>query len=55
MKKEITKKSMTITIDKQLFKIIDEKFNNKSKYINWLILQDLIKNTNDVELKKIIL
>lgn len=55
MKKEKTRKPITIVIDKNLYNIIDEKFSNKSKYINWLIYQDLLKNTNDEELKKILL
>ena len=55
MKKEKTKKSMTFTIDKYLYDIIEEKFSNKSKYINWLIYQDLLKNTDDEELKKMII
>lgn len=55
MKKEKTRKPITIVIDKNLYNIIDEKFSNKSKYINQLIYQDLLKNTNDEELKKILL
>lgn len=55
MKKEKTKKAITFTIDKYLYNIIEEKFNNKSKYINWLIYQELLKNTNDEELKKMLL
>lgn len=55
MKKEISKKSMTIVVDIKIYKIIENKFSNKSKYINWLIYQDLLKNTNDEELKNMIL
>ena len=55
MKKVKTKKAITFTIDTYLYDIIDEKFSNKSKYINWLIYQDSLKNTNDEELKKILL
>lgn len=55
MKKQKTKKPMTVSIDKKLFGMIKEKFNNKSKYIEWLIYQDLLKNTDDEELKNMIL
>ena len=34
--------------------IMNEKIRNKSKYIEWLIYQDL-KNINDDRIKKIIL
>ena len=55
MKKQITKKSVTVIIDNKLYDIIERLFENKSKYINWLIYQDLLKNTNDEEIKKLLL
>lgn len=50
-----TKNTLTISIKNELFDMIGEKFNNKSKYIEWLIYKDLLKNTGDGELKSIIL
>jgi len=55
MKRQITKKSITVVIDKNIYDIIERLFGNKSKYINWLIYQDLLKNTNDDEIKKLLL
>lgn len=48
-----TKKITTIGINKKLFNILEENIINKSKYIEWLIYQDLLKNNKDV--KKIII
>lgn len=55
MKRQVTKKSMTVVIDKNIYEAIERLFGNKSKYINWLIYQDLLKNTNDEEIKKLLL
>jgi hypothetical protein len=55
MKRIKNKKTITITINQNIYNIIEQKFNNKSKYINWLIYQDLLKNTNDEELKNILI
>ena len=55
MKREITKKSMTVIVDKNIYDALERLFGNKSKYINYLIYQDLLKNTNDEEIKKLIL
>ena len=35
--------------------IIDEKITNKSKYIEWLIFQDIKNSMNDDRIKKIII
>lgn len=35
------KKTLSITIDQKLSKIVDSKFSNKSKYIEWLISEDM--------------
>lgn len=50
-----TKKTLTISIKKELFGMIEDKFNNKSKYIEWLVYQDLLKNIDDEELKNMML
>ena len=55
MKKTKDKKAITITITNNIYSIIEQKFINKSKYINWLIYQDLLNKTNNEELKKIII
>lgn len=44
MKKPITKIKRTISIDKNLDNTMNEIISNKSKYIEWLILQDMKKN-----------
>ena len=54
MNKQKTKISRTVSIDRNLDNIMNEKIRNKSKYIEWLIYQDL-KNTNDERIKNIIL
>lgn len=46
---------MSISIDKQLDNILNEKINNKSKYIEWLIYQDMMNNSNDEKIKKILI
>lgn len=55
MKRVKTKMQITLTIDNKIFEIIENKFKNKSKYVNYLIYQDLLKNTNDDEIKKLLL
>jgi len=44
MKKEITKIKRTISIDKKLDIVMENLMINKSKYIEWLIIQDMTKN-----------
>lgn len=44
---------VSLSIDKKLNEYMTELFNNKSKYIEWLIYQNLIKT--DPEIKKIII
>jgi hypothetical protein len=51
----ITKVRISLAVDKKLNDILDEEFTNKSKYIEWLIYQDLMKNSKNEKLKKIIL
>lgn len=35
---------MSLTINKKLIKIVEDNFGNRSKYIEWLIREDLNKN-----------
>ena len=44
-----TKKITTIGINKKLYDIVEQSITNKSKYIEWLIYNDLIKNNKDVK------
>ena len=52
---EITKKKITITIDNNLSDIIKEDITNKSRYIEWLIYQDMKQNSKNEKIKKIII
>jgi len=54
MNKQKTKINRTVSIDRNLDNILNDKIRNKSKYIEWLIYQDL-KNIDDERIKKIIL
>lgn len=54
MNKQRTKINRTVSIDRNLDNIMNDKISNKSKYIEWLIYQDL-KNIEDDRIKKIIL
>ena len=46
MRKKIKNKKMTasITIDKKILKIVDNKFSNRSKFIENIIIEELCKN-----------
>jgi hypothetical protein len=55
MESNKTKVKVSISIDRKLDEIINEEFVNKSKYIEWLIYQDLMKHSNNEKLKRIIL
>jgi hypothetical protein len=50
-----TKIRISLAVDKKLNDILDEEFTNKSKYIEWLIYQDLMKYSKNEKIKKIIL
>jgi hypothetical protein len=50
-----TKKKLSITLDKQIGEILNEEFNNKSKYIEWLIYQELLKNSKNDKIKTILI
>lgn len=53
--KEKTKTSISITLDRNLKEIIKKEITNHSKYIEWVIYQDLLKNFDNEEIKKIII
>lgn len=53
MKTKKEKVSVSISIDRKLDEYMEEMFDNKSAYIEWLIEQDLLKN--GVNLEKIII
>lgn len=54
MKKTKKEKAIvSISVDKKLDQYMNEMFENKSKYIEWLVYQDLLKS--GIELDKIIL
>jgi hypothetical protein len=57
-KKEVmrtkTKRNRAFSIDRNLDNIMNEQIKNKSKYIEWLIYQDL-KKLDDERIKKIII
>jgi len=55
MEKKINKNRISISIDKQLDDVLNEEFNNKSKYIEWLIYQDMLKNSKNDKIKKILI
>ena len=50
-----TKRKISISLDRELDEILNEEFNNKSKYIEYLIYQDLLKSSNNERIKKIII
>jgi len=51
-----TKKVIPISIDTILNELMDEMFGNKSRYVEWLIQQDLLSKLPDNEkLKNILL
>lgn len=49
------KVKISISIDRKLDEIINEEFTNKSKYIEWLIYQDLKKYSKNEKINKIII
>jgi hypothetical protein len=53
--KRINKNRISISIDKQLDDILNEEFNNKSKYIEWLIYQDMLLNSKNMKIKKLLI
>ena len=56
MKRKKTKDTITISVDKNINDIMNKKMTNKSKYIEWLIYQDIKEHMFDDErIKKIII
>lgn len=56
MKNMKTKIKRSISVDKNINDIMNEKITNKSKYIEWLIYQDIKEHMSDDErIKKIII
>jgi len=53
--KKVTKTNLTITVDRNLKEIIEEEITNRSKYIEYLIYQDLKQKSNNERIKKIII
>ena len=43
MKKK-TKVVLSVSVDKKVAEFIEETITNRSKYIEWLIYQDMMKN-----------
>lgn len=50
-----SKKQLCISIDRKLFDLVEKKFDNRSKYIEWIIYQDMMKNSNGEKIKKILI
>lgn len=48
---ENKKKTISISIDRELNKLLEDKTSNKSMYINWLILNKL--NDLNIDVSKI--
>jgi len=53
MKRKITKKSVSFSINPTLDDLMIKLFDNKSKYIEWLIYEDMKKHLSEDELKNI--
>lgn len=51
----VTKLRISVAVDKKLYNILGEEFDNKSKYIEWLIYQDLKKYSKNEKINKIII
>jgi len=54
MKRQKTKTKITISIDKKLNDIMIEILSNKSKYVEWLVYQDMLKLSKDEKINDII-
>jgi hypothetical protein len=44
IEEEKKKEKLSISVSRELMKVVDENQKNRSKYIEWLIYQDLVKN-----------
>jgi hypothetical protein len=55
MMKQITKTNITVTLDRNLNDVLNEEFGNKSRYIEWLIFQDMKQKSKNEKIKNIII
>ncbi len=55
MKKVITKSRISISIEKNIDDILNTEFHNKSKYIEYLVYQDLLKYSKNPKIKIILI
>ena len=55
MKRKKTKTIISISVDKNMNDIINEKIINRSKYVEWLIYQDLKSSMDEDKMKNIII
>ena len=55
MERTITKTQLTMAIDKNLYEALEAEFSNKSKYVEWLIYQDMKKYSKNEKVKKLII
>jgi len=47
IKSQKTKTTVPVSMDKKLAALIADNISNKSKYIEWLVYQDMMKNNVD--------
>ena len=53
---DVEKKArLTVTINPTLHQLVNERNNNVSKYVEWLIYQDLKKYSKNEKINKIII
>ena len=50
-----SKINRTISLDRKLNNILDDTIINRSKYVEWLIYQDILKNSKDDRIKEVII
>jgi hypothetical protein len=55
MKRKKTKTIISISVDRNMNVFINENITNKSKYVEWLIYQDLKNSMSEDRMKKIII
>jgi len=53
--KKRTKINRAISLDRTLSNIVDDTIVNRSKYVEWLIYQDLLKTSKDDRIKEVII
>jgi len=55
MKRKKTKDNITISLDRTLSNIVNDTIANRSKYVEWVIYQDILKNSKDNRVKEVII